>query len=91
MAHAFPLTATVSEIQRNYRKLFNKVKRSGQPLFVLHRSKPEVAIVDIDYLHELAAKAEKYEEREVLEAIAEGEKEYAEGKTKELRSLKDLF
>jgi PHD/YefM family antitoxin component YafN of YafNO toxin-antitoxin module len=78
--YAFPKTATGRDIQRNYRKIFDEVKETGEPVFVLKNNKPEVAIVD----------AQKLSEMEAIIAVLESRAEADAGHTKVLRSLKDL-
>lgn len=46
----FPRTTTVREIQRNYKKVFEQVKRTKEPVIVMKNNKPDVAIVDIKKL-----------------------------------------
>lgn len=68
------------EIQRNYRKLFDTVKRSKKPLIVMRNNKPEVAIVDI----------KKFEEFQALASLIRSLKQIREGKAKILTSLSEL-
>lgn len=78
----FPKTTTAREIQRNYKKIFDTVKRTKEPVYVMKNNKPEVAIVD----------AKKLEEMEAILEVLQSYKEAKEGKTKELKgSLVDLW
>lgn len=45
-------TTSAREIQRNYRKVVEKVKKTNQPIIVINRNKPDVAIMSIDALQE---------------------------------------
>lgn len=76
----FPKTTTAREIQRNYRKIFDEVKKSKEPVFVMKNNKPEVAIID----------AKKLEEMEAILAVLESREEARAGKAKVLKSFKDL-
>lgn len=76
----FPKTTTAREIQRNYRKVFDEVKSSKEPVYVMKNNKPEVAIID----------AEKLSEMEAIMAVLESREEVHMGKGKVLKSLKDL-
>ena len=76
----FPKTTTAREIQRNYRKIFDEVKKSKEPVFVIKNNKPEVAIID----------AKKLEEMEAILAVLESREEARAGKAKVLKSFKDL-
>lgn len=81
----FPDTASAREIQRNYRLLFNRVKRTHKPLLIISNNKPEVAIVGFGDLSELAQKLLDYEEQLALLGIEESRREFRAGKAKLLR------
>lgn len=51
-----PKTVTPREIQRSYRKIFDEVKETQQPVVVMKNNKPEVAIVSIEKLEGLYKK-----------------------------------
>lgn len=84
-----PATASVREVQRNYKKLFDYVNKTKEPLFLLSNNKPKVVVLDIK-VFEAMAKEKELTEEEALEIIAQGDKEYQEGKTEILTSLMDL-
>ncbi|MEX0616656.1 MAG: type II toxin-antitoxin system prevent-host-death family antitoxin [Candidatus Woykebacteria bacterium] len=67
-------------MQRNYKKIFDEAKKTKEPVFVMKNNKPQVAIID----------AKKLEEMEAILAVLESREEARAGKTKVLRSLKDL-
>lgn len=77
----FPKTTTGKELQQNYRKVFDMVKRTKQPVVVLRNNKPDVAIVDY----------KKLEELEAVLAVFESREEARSGKLKTLTSLTDLW
>ena len=77
----FPKTTTAREIQRNYRKVFDEVKKTKEPVFVMKNNKPEVAIID----------AKKLEEMEAIIAVLESREEARVGKAKTLTSLAKLW
>lgn len=78
----FPKTTTAREIQRNYRKIFDDVKNSKEPVYVMKNNKPEVAIID----------AEKLSEMEAIMAVLESREEVRAGKGKVLKgSLAELW
>lgn len=74
----FPKTTTVREIQRNYKKVFEQVKKTKEPVIVVKNNRPDVAIVDI----------EKLEELEAIASAERGYLEYLQGKGKRFKSLK---
>lgn len=80
--YSFPKTTTAKEIQRNYRKVFDLAKKTGEPVIVMRNNKPDVAIVD----------AKKLEEMEAILAVLESREEARKGKVKLLKgSLADLW
>jgi len=76
----FPKMTTAREIQRNYRKIFDEVKKTKEPVVVMRNNKPEVVIMDAKKLAEMQAIMDVLEAREEIRA----------GKGKILKSLKDL-
>lgn len=82
IVHMFPKTTTAREIQRNYKKVFDEVKRTKEPVFVMKNNRPQVAIVD----------ANKLGEMEAVIAVLQSREEARTGKTKVLKgSLKGLW
>lgn len=76
----FPKMTTAREIQRNYRKIFDEVKKTKEPIVVMKNNKPEVAIVDAKKLAEMQA---------IMDVLVSRE-QARQGKVKELKSFKDL-
>lgn len=76
----FPRTTTAKQIQRDYRSIFDLVKKTKEPVFVMRNNKPDVVILD----------AREWEEREAIMDVLQSREEARAGKTKVLRSLKDL-
>ena len=79
---------SASEIQKNYRKIFNRVMRTKKPIVVMRGNRPEVAVVDVRMLDAMEKKVEKIELDEALEAVRIGEEELKNGKLKLLKSRK---
>lgn len=76
----FPDVTSVRQIQRNYRQLFDKVRKTKRPLIVLRDNKPDVAIIDV----------KKLEELEAIDSVLRSYKQIKMGKAKLLTSLSDL-
>lgn len=77
-----PKTTTAKEIQKNYRKVFDEVKKTKEPVVVMRNNKPDVAIID----------AKKLEEMEAILTVLQSRKEAKKGKAKLLKgSLIDLW
>lgn len=78
----FPKTTTAREIQRNYRKIFDEVKKTKEPVVVMKNNKPEVVIMD----------PKKLEEMQAIMDVLQSREETRQGKAKELKgSLVDLW
>lgn len=75
-----PRMTTAKELQRNYRHIFDLAKKSREPIIVMRNNKPDVAIVD----------AREWEKREAILDVLESREDARAGKTKILKSLKDL-
>ena len=48
-----PAIVTARDILRNYKKVFEKVKRTKEPVVVIAKKKPQVAIISLDGLEDL--------------------------------------
>lgn len=77
---SLPKFTTAKQLQKDYRKIFDEAKKTGEPIIVMRNNEPDVAIIDAKQLDEMQA---------VLDILASREEARA-GKTKELKSLKDL-
>lgn len=75
-----PRTTTAKELQKNYRKIFDVVKKTKEPVVVMRNNKPDVAIVD----------AKKLAEEQAIIDVLLSREEIRTGKGKVLKSLKDL-
>lgn len=91
MSKFMPKTASVQQIQKAYRPLFDEVIEKREPLVILSNNKPEVVVVDVETFEDLMKIKEEWEWKDTKEAIEEAEKELKEGKLKELKSLADLI
>ncbi|OGV90454.1 hypothetical protein A2783_05835 [Microgenomates group bacterium RIFCSPHIGHO2_01_FULL_45_11] len=86
-----PLLASVSELQRNYRSLLSRLKKVGQPIFVLRKNKLQAVLVDPAKFTELAKKAQAYEEKSAQEAIQVYQTEKKAKKLTKLTKMEELF
>ncbi|MBI4035559.1 type II toxin-antitoxin system Phd/YefM family antitoxin [Candidatus Daviesbacteria bacterium] len=78
----FPKMTTAREIQRNYRKIFDEVKKTKEPVVVMKNNKPEVVIMD----------AKKLEEMQTIMDVLQSREQARQGKAKLLKgSVKDLW
>lgn len=78
----FPRMTTARQLQRNYRKIFDLVKRTKEPVVVMRNNKPEIALVDAKELSRMQA----------ILAVLKSREEIKAGKGKTLKgSLVDLW
>lgn len=61
------VTVTARDILRNYRQVFNKVKKTKQPAVVVSKKKPQVAIVSLDDLERLKVLKNKQSTKALLD------------------------
>lgn len=86
----FPKTTTIREIQRDYKKVFEEIKRTKQPIVVLKNNKPDIVLVDVQVLQEMDKKLEEFEIEDALRSGKQGMKEYKQGRSITAKSLLHL-
>lgn len=60
-------TVTARDILRNYKEIFDKVKRTKQPAVVLFKKEPQVAIVSLGDLEKLKVLKNKQSTKALLD------------------------
>lgn len=60
-------TVTARDILRNYKKVFDKVKKTKQPAIVVSQKEPQVAIVSLDDLTQLKTLKNKQSTKALLD------------------------
>lgn len=65
---SFPITTTGKQLQQNYRKIFDLVKKTKEPVIVMRNNKPDVAIIDVKEWEETLAILEVLKSREEVRA-----------------------
>jgi len=83
--------APVSDLQRNYAFLIQKVKETKLPLWVLKNNKPEAVLISPEIFEGFLLKLRQFEEQEALTAISFYEKEKKMGKLKKTKKISSLF
>lgn len=71
---------SISELQRDYSALIEKLKKLAKPLYLLRRNKPEAVLVSVDEYEDLVEKKRLYEEQIILKEIEFFEKEKKAGR-----------
>ena len=82
---------SVEDLIRNYRTVFDRVKKSNKPMIVLRRATPDVVLVDIEWFKKTEAKLRELEELKIERIVNEGRLEYKKGKAKVLKSITQLM
>lgn len=83
--------ASISDLQRDYLSLVEKVKKLARPLLLLKHNKPEAVLISVAEYEDLTEKRRLYEEEDTLKEIAYFEKQKKQGKLLVARKAEDLF
>lgn len=67
--YSFPTTISARDIQRGYKKVFEKVKKTKKPVVVMSNNKPQAAIVSLDMLEEYNKIKEEQRLFEIIDEI----------------------
>lgn len=73
-------TISARQLQREYKKVLEEANRIKKPLIVISNNKPQGAVIGLDLLEKLRLE----------EAYNEAMREYKAGKTKTIKTKKDL-
>ncbi|NCP46863.1 hypothetical protein COT86_01795 [Candidatus Collierbacteria bacterium CG10_big_fil_rev_8_21_14_0_10_43_36] len=76
-----PQIATVADLQRSYRPLVTRLKKSGKPLFIVSNGKPDVVIMDVQTFESREKDFQDLEETYLLALATEASKESKQKKT----------
>lgn len=82
---------SVSDLQKNYANLIEKVKKLAKPIILLRRNEPEAVLISVSHYEDLVEKRKLYEEGLALNTIAEFEKEKKAGRLIVSNNPSDLF
>ncbi len=86
-----PEFASVSQLQRNYAGLLERLKSATNKILILKKGKLEAVIVSPDYFRELLKRTATQEEREALKAIGMYKDEKKHKKLHQLKKPDELF
>ena len=85
-----PNITSVTDLQRNSKKLINLAKKTQAPIVILRKNKPTAVLADYNFFKDYEEIKRKAEMADFEEAIRIAEREKKQGKLKLLKSLKDL-
>lgn len=94
MMTSVPMITTVADLQRGYRALVDKIKKTGEPLVVVNNGVPDVVLIDARTYNAQVKKVQEMEEEYLLRVKDEALEEYKLGKTvwlKKGQRLSDLL
>ena len=86
-----PHIINVADLQRRYRSLVNKIKKTGEPMIVLSNGTPDVVVMDVKTYNAQAKALKEMGEEYLLKMAKEGVSEYKSGKTKSLKKGQTLM
>lgn len=89
--NSIPNIATVAELQRNYRPLMNRIKKTNQPLFVLSNGKPDSVLLDIHSFEYLEKHYQALEESYLLSLSNEALQESRDKQTVVMKNSQTLL
>ena len=76
-----PTMGSASDLQRDSSRILNLVKTGDSPIIVMRNNKPEAALLGIEKLQSMHDALRRFEMKDALLAVHEGEEEYTSGKT----------
>ena len=82
---------SISELQRDYSSLIDKVKKLAIPFFLLKRNEPEAVLLSLPVYETMAENNRLYEEKMAMEAIEDFAIEKKNGKLLVTKNAEDLF
>ena len=91
MISTIPQIATVADLQRKYRSLVDKIKKTGEPLVVVNNGQPDVVVMDTEVYNTKIARLNELEEEYLMKVIKEGMEEHRQGKTIKLKKGQTLM
>jgi len=94
MMNMVPNIASVADLQRGYRALVDKVKKTGEPLVIVNNGEPDVVLLDVRGYNDQIERMREIEAEYLLRVGEEAMREYKAGKTKWLKKgqrLSDLL
>lgn len=72
---------SASDLQRDSARIIHLAKTGGAPVIVMKNNKPEAALLGINALQRMSEALQRFEMKDALSAVREGEEEYANGET----------
>lgn len=81
MSQIIPNIVNVADIQRGYREIVNKAKKTREPVIIVNNGKPEMVLIEATDYDQKMSRLWELEEESLLKAAEEAISEYQTGKT----------
>jgi prevent-host-death family protein len=80
----------IAALKEDAVQVLSRVTEGGEPLTVVDRSRPVAVIVDFDTFVAMQKRLSELGEAELERIIAEGRREHQQGRTRRIKSLREL-
>ncbi|MBI3949369.1 MAG: type II toxin-antitoxin system Phd/YefM family antitoxin [Acidobacteria bacterium] len=80
----------IAALQEKAAEVLGEVKRSGEPLMVTERSRPVAVLIDFKTFVAMQKRLGELEEAELQRVIRQGRDEHQQGRTRKIKSLREL-
>lgn len=77
-------------LQENAAQVLRDVKQCGGPVTITERSRPVAVLVDFETFVTMQKRLRELEEADLQRVIAQGRKEHQQGRTRRIKSLREL-
>jgi prevent-host-death family protein len=81
---------TITALRENATQVLGEVKQRGEPLTITERSRPVAVIVDFETFVAMQKRLGELEAAELQRLIAQGRQEHQQGRTRRIKSLREL-
>lgn len=85
-----PISFSVRDLQRKYRKVIDAAKRSKDAVVLINNSRPEAVVMDAQTYDQLIRDTYPYDENYVQDVVARSRRSIKKGKAKKLVSWDEL-
>jgi prevent-host-death family protein len=81
---------TITALRENATQVLGEVKRRGEPLTITERSRPVAVIVDFEAFVAMQKRLGELEATELQRIMAQGRQEHQQGRTRRIKSLREV-
>lgn len=77
-------------LQEDAAQVLEDVKQCGEPVTITERSRPVAVLVGFETFVAMQQRLSELEEADLQQVIAQGRKEHQQGRTRRIKSLREL-